>query len=146
MPADADILAELLRAINDEPGLHPERISARSVRRDLIGDPRVVLLLAEADGVVSGFVNGHPYYDSAESRWGMVISDIYVAPQARRRGLGRALVAALAAAAARDGGSFIWWDADIGDELALSFHRGIGAREQPTISFIIGGDDVRRLL
>lgn len=146
VPADAPVLAELLRAINDEPGLHPERITAESVRHDLIGDPRVALLVAEAKGVVAGFVSGHPFYDSASSRWGMVIGDIYVAPEARRRGIGRALVAALAAHAARDGGAFLWWAADLGDELALAFHRGIGAEETPTISFFIGDDDFRRLL
>lgn len=145
VPSDAPELAALLRAINDEPGMHPGRISASSVLRDLIGDPRVVLLVAGEDAV-QGFASAHPYYDSGHSRWGMILNDLFVAPEARRRGLGRALVAATARRAATAGGSFLWWDADHGDALALAFHRGIGAVEQPTISFILCDDAFRGLL
>jgi ribosomal protein S18 acetylase RimI-like enzyme len=68
------------------------------------------------------------------------MNDLYVAPEARRRGLGRKLVAALAQAAVEDSGEFLWWDADEGDELALGFHRGIGATEARTHSFILEGE------
>ena len=136
---DAAPLAALLRALNTEPGLHPERITAQRVARDLIADARVTLLVAEADGLLQGFVSGHPYYDSGASRWGAIMNDLYVAPGARRQGLGRALVAALAEATAEEGGEFLWWDADLGDELALAFHRGIGATEDRTHSFLIEG-------
>lgn len=61
---DAAALAALLRALNTEPGLHPERITAQRVARDLIADARVVLLVTEEAGLLEGFVSGHPYYDS----------------------------------------------------------------------------------
>ncbi|MEI6158885.1 MAG: GNAT family N-acetyltransferase, partial [Roseococcus sp.] len=73
------------------------------------------------------------------SRWGCLMNDLYVAPEARRRGLGRALVAGLAQATAEDGGEFLWWDADEGDALALAFHRGLGAVEERTRRFLIEG-------
>jgi len=136
---DAGALAALLRALNTGPGLHPERITAQGVTRDLIGDARVVVLVAEKAGMLRGFVSGHPCYDSGASRWGFVMGDLYVAPEARRQGLGRALVAALARAAAEDGGEFLWWDAGDGDALALAFHRGIGATEARTQSLLIEG-------
>ncbi len=136
---DAAALAALLRALNNEPGLHPERITAQRISRDLIADARVTLLVAEGEGLLQGFVSGHPFYDSGASRWGGIMNDLYVAQEARRQGLGRALVAALAAATAEDGGEFLWWDADEGDELALAFHRGIGAGEARTHSFILEG-------
>ncbi len=134
---DAAPLAALLRALNTEPGLHPERITAQRVSRDLIADSRIVLLVAEAEGVLQGLASAHPFYDSGASRWGAIMNDLYVAPEARRQGVGRALVAALAHATAEEGGEFLWWDADDGDELALAFHRGIGAAEARTHSFIL---------
>lgn len=142
---DAASLAALLRALNTEPGLHPERITAQGVARDLIGDARVMLLVAEADGMVQGFVSGHPFYDSGASRWGGIMNDLYVAPEARRQGLGRALVTALARVVGEDGGEFLRWDADEGDTLALAFHRGIGAAETRTTSFLIEGRDFAAL-
>lgn len=142
---DAAPLAALLRALNSEPGLQPERITAQRVARDLIADARVTLLVAEQEGLLQGFVSGHPYYDSGASRWGAIMNDLYVAPGARRRGLGRALVAALAGATAGEGGEFLWWDADDGDTPALAFHRGIGASEERTHSFLIEGADFAAL-
>jgi GNAT superfamily N-acetyltransferase len=136
---DAATLAALLRALNTEPGLHPGRITATRVARDLIADARVTLLVAEEDGLLQGFASAHPYYDSGASRWGAIMNDLYVTPEARRQGLGRVLVAALASATAEDGGEFLWWDTDEGDELALAFHRGIGAGEARTRSFILEG-------
>jgi ribosomal protein S18 acetylase RimI-like enzyme len=136
---DAASLAALLRALNTEPGLHPERITAQRVARDLIADARVLLLVAEQEGALQGFATSHPYYDSGASRWGAIMNDLYVAPEARRQGLGLALVTALAQATAEEGGEFLWWDADEGDELALAFHRGIGATEGRTHNFILEG-------
>jgi diamine N-acetyltransferase len=143
--ADAAPLAALLRALNDEPGLRPELITPERVARDLIGDPRLVLLVAERAGEVLAFATAHPYYDSGKSRWGMVMNDLFVAPAARRQGLGRALVGALAAETRRQGGRFLWWNADEGDALALAFHRSMGAEEAVVTDFTLGGDAFERL-
>ncbi|TCH97519.1 GNAT family N-acetyltransferase [Roseococcus sp. SYP-B2431] len=144
-PLDAVPFAALLRALNDEPGLRPDLITPETVLRDLIEDPRAIVRLAEAAGALQGLAVAHPYYDSAESRWGFILSDLYVAPTARRRGQGRALVAALAAEASGQGGRFLWWDADHGDELALAFHRALPAEEGATLNFLIAGSDFERL-
>ncbi|MFH5924677.1 GNAT family N-acetyltransferase [Roseomonas xinghualingensis] len=132
---DAAALAAMLRDLNSEPGLHPDRITPESVARDLIGDPRMTLLVGEIGGAASGFVTAHPYYDSGASRWGMIVNDLYVMPSARRRGL----IGAMAGEALLAGGSFLWWDADHGDALAQAFHRSLGAVDEPTISFLLDG-------
>jgi len=138
-PSDAAPLAALLRALNDEPWLRPELISAESVARDLIGDARALVLLAELDGAPKGLATAHPAYDSGQSRWGMFLNDLYVAPEARRRGLGRRLVGALTAEARRTGCDFLWWNADAGDTLALLFHRSLGAEECEVTDFLLAG-------
>jgi GNAT superfamily N-acetyltransferase len=145
MPSDAAPLAALLRALNDEPGLRPELISAESVARDLIGDPRALVLLAELDGVPKGVATAHPAYDSGQSRWGLFLNDLFVAPEARRRGLGRALIAALAAHALSTDCRFLWWNADEGDELAFLFHRSLGAEELRVTDFLLAGASFERL-
>lgn len=58
----------------------------------------------------------------------MMLPDLYVAPPARRRDLGRALVARPAAEAGRQGACRLWWGVNVGDEAAMLFYRAIGAR------------------
>lgn len=136
---DAAAVAALLRALNDEPGLSPERITPERVTRDLIADPRAIVLVAECGGAVAGVATAHPSYDSGQSRWGLFLNDLFVAPAARRRGLGRALVAAMAVEAERQGCDHLWWNADAGDELALLFHRSLEVEEAAVTDFLLAG-------
>ena len=138
-------MAAMLRAINEEPGLRPEMISPASVARDLIDDPRALVLLAEQAGEAIGFATAHPCYDSGHSRWGLFLNDLFVVPGARRRGIGRALVGAVAAAAWAEGGGFVWWNADAGDDLALRFHATLGAEPAQVTDFLLAGEAFERL-
>jgi len=143
--ADAPALAAMLRAINDEPGLRPELITPRGLTRDLIEDPRALVLLAEQASEPVGFATAHASYDSGHSRWGLFLNDLFVVPTARRRGVRRALVGAVAAAAQAAGGSFVWWNADEGDEPALAFHRTLGAGTAAVTDFLLAGPAFERL-
>jgi GNAT superfamily N-acetyltransferase len=143
--ADAAGVAALLRALNEEPGLAPERITADGVRRDLVEDPRAIVLVAAEGDAILGLATAHPAYDSGQSRWGLFLNDLYVAPAARRRGIARALVAAVAAASRSAGGSYIWWNADAGDDLAFRFHRSLGAVEAEVTDFLLEGAAFDRL-
>ena len=138
VPADAAPLAMLLRALNDEPGLRTDLITAEPVMQDLIDDPRALVLVAVPEQAVMGFATAHPTYDSGTSQWGFFFNDLFVACDFRRRGIARALVAATAAQARRDGGAFLWWNADEGDTLALSFHRSLEAGVR-VIDFTLAG-------
>ncbi len=143
--SDAAAVASLLRALNDEPGLSPQRITPERVTRDLIEDPRALVLVAERDGTVVGVATAHHAYDSGQSRWGLFLNDLHVAPEARRQGIGRALVCAMAAAAKQGGGDHLWWNADEGDELALAFHRTLGAEQAMVTDFLLDGDAFDRM-
>ncbi|WP_426958803.1 GNAT family N-acetyltransferase [Muricoccus radiodurans] len=144
-PRDAPALAALLRLLNDEPGLHPGRLTPDRVLHDLIEDPRAVVLLAERDGIAAGLATAHPTYDSGTARWGLFLNDLIVAPGSRRRGIARALLAAMAAEARRQGGAFLWWNGDEGDDLALAFHRATGAAEANTVDFTLAGEVFDRM-
>ena len=36
-------------------------------------------------------------------------------------------------------GGFVWWNADAGDRLALSFHATLGAEAAPVTDFLLAG-------
>jgi ribosomal protein S18 acetylase RimI-like enzyme len=59
---------------------------------------------------------------------GIYLEDFYVRPEARGRGVGRALMAALASEASDHGYARIDWSVLDWNETALSFYRSIGGR------------------
>lgn len=131
-PEDAAVVADLFNAINGMDGPPPPVwMTAEIARRDLLGpSPRATLFVAELDGAVVGFVTGNTLYDSARAADCVFLNDLYVAPEARRRGAGRALVAALAAEARRRGAGCLWWGVDLPDVEASRFYDALGAGDE----------------
>lgn len=133
--ADAPAVATLINAINslDGPLLHA--MTPEIVQRDLLGDrPKALLRVAESDGRVIGFATAGFIYDAERAADALMLLDLYVVPEARRRGAARALMAALAAEARRHGAGCLWWGVDAGDDEATLFYRAIGATSEGQFS------------
>lgn len=128
-PADAPAVAALVNAINSLDGPGPETpMTAAVVLRDLVcAAPKAILRVAESDGAVVGFATAAPIYDAERCAEALMLLDLYVVPEARRRGAARALMASLAAEAGRRGAACLWWGVDEGDDEATLFYRAIGA-------------------
>lgn len=106
----------------------------------------VVLLVAMIEGRVVGFVTGSPLYDAESCCGGTFVLDLYVRPEERRRGAGRALMAGMAAETARRGGRCLWWTVATGDEAALRFYASLGAiNDGPLHGRLLIGDVFGRL-
>lgn len=126
---EADEVAALFNAINCLGGRGPVvTMTGEHVRRHLLGPrPLSTLLVAEHEGSLAGFVTGNIVYDSTRAVGGCIVVDLYVRPDCRRRGIGRALMAAMAAAARREGAVCLWWGVDEGDDEATAFYISLGA-------------------
>ncbi|MBK1661321.1 GNAT family N-acetyltransferase [Paracraurococcus ruber] len=147
-PAEAGAVAALLNAINSLDGGAPAvPMTAAIVVRDLLGPaPRALLLVAAAEDALQGFVTGGLVYDAERAADTVMVLDLYVVPAARRRGIGRALMAGLAAAARRQGAASLWWGVDQGDADAMLFYKAIGsASEGPFTGLILAGAALDRL-
>ncbi len=133
---DAEAVAALINAINSLDGPGPARpMTSAVVRRDLIcAESKAVLRLAELDGAVIGFATAGLVYDAERLAHALMLLDLYVVPEARRRGAARALMASLAAEAGRCGAGCLWWGVDEGDDEAVLFYRAIGARSEGMFS------------
>ena len=131
-PEEAGVVADLFNAINSMDGpLPPVAMTTEAVRRDLLGpSPRAMLLVAELDGALVGFITGNAIYDSMRAADAFLLNDLYVAPDARRMGTGRALVARLAAVARERGAGCLWWGVDLGDDEAMRFYDALGADDE----------------
>ena len=78
-------------------------ITEEMLARDVVGSsPRFRGLLPEWDGQVAGYAIYFSFYSSFEGR-GLFIEDIYVREEFRSKGIGKALMAEIAAIALREG-------------------------------------------
>jgi L-amino acid N-acyltransferase YncA len=93
-------------------------------------------LVAQAEGGVLAYAYAGPYRARPAYRWS-VENSVYVAPEAQRRGIGRALIDALIAEAERRG--FRQMIAVIGDSASaasIAVHRAAGFRPIGTLEAV----------
>lgn len=90
-------------------------------------EPRVFAHVAEADGETVGFALWYVTYSTWTGRHGLWVEDLFVEPEARRQGAGRALLAAVADECVRRGYRRLeWWVLDWNTP-ALDFYAALGA-------------------
>jgi ribosomal protein S18 acetylase RimI-like enzyme len=146
LPADAETIAAFARALSLEEGYPAPALQARHVRAEGFGaNPRLRALIAERDGQPAGYALFYPAYDTDHAARGLYLQDLYVVPAARRRGAGRALMAAVARACEAEGGCYVFWNAQPRNRAGLAFYRAIGARAEPVLTLSLQPDALRRL-
>ena len=98
------------------------------LRRTLFGQPRFAeVLIGEEEGEPVGFALFFHNYSTFLAKPGLYLEDLFVKPEARGRGHGRALLARLARIAReRDCGRLEWWVLDWNAD-AIGFYKKLGA-------------------
>ena len=84
-------------------------------------------LIGELDSGAAGFAVFYGTFSTWECRPGLWLEDLYVRPEHRRAGVGRALLAELAAIAVKRGCARLEWAALDWNEPALDFYERLGA-------------------
>jgi GNAT superfamily N-acetyltransferase len=147
MPADAGTIVLLIRALAAYENMADlVRITDADVLRDGFGDRRCFeALLAEVDGQAVGLALHRPSYSTFDGRPGLYVEDLFVAESARGLGIGRMLMARLAAIARERGCSrmtlaVLHWNA------ARDFYRRLGfVQIEDWLSYRLSGDALVRL-
>ena len=96
--ADAPLILEFIKELAVYERLADEvEASEADVRRDLFGEnPRCFCEIAEADGRPVGFALWFYNYSTFKGRAGIYLEDLFVRPEARGIGAGKALLRRLA--------------------------------------------------
>lgn len=145
-PADAAAVVALLRQFNLEESSRPSLLTTEEVQDLAFGErPRFAILVAEMADEVVGYALYYPSFDTDNAARGFYLQDLYVTPEARGTGIGRALMAALARACRDDGGCYLFWNALQSNRAGRAFYRAIGAREEPVVTLSLQPDALRRL-
>jgi GNAT superfamily N-acetyltransferase len=140
-PADIPVIHRLVRELAAfERALEEARATEEQLHASLFGaDPVAYALIAErageGDGAgVPGEAVGFALWFRNFSTWtgtaGMYLEDLYVRPDARGAGHGKALLAALAGICVERGWPRFEWSVLDWNEKALGVYRSIGARPQ----------------
>jgi ribosomal protein S18 acetylase RimI-like enzyme len=146
LPADAKTIAAFAHALSLEEGHPAPALEAQHVCAEGFGaSPRFRALMAERDGRPVGYALFYRAYATEHAARGLYLQDLYVAPEARRQGAGRALMAAVARACRADGGCYVFWNALPTNRAALAFYRALGACKEPTVTLSLQPDALRRL-
>jgi GNAT superfamily N-acetyltransferase len=125
---DSARLLELFGALANYEQLQDElHATEEQLREALFGQrPAAAAVIAERGSQSVGYALFFPTFSSFLATRGIWLEDLFVLPEHRGAGVGRALLSAVAARV-EDGGRLEWCALDW-NELALGFYEGIGAR------------------
>jgi GNAT superfamily N-acetyltransferase len=129
-PADLSLIAQFIRDLAEYEKLaHEVRFDEAALGDRLFGArPYAEVLIGEIDGAPQGFALFFHNFSTFEGKPGVYLEDLFVRPQARGSGLGKALLSRLAALAVERDCARLEWSVLDWNEPAIAFYKSVGAR------------------
>jgi GNAT superfamily N-acetyltransferase len=130
-PADIPVIYQLIRDLASyENALADVTGSEEQLRRALLAEPPAVFAhVAEHDGQVGGFALWYLSFSTWTAGHGIYLEDLYVRPELRGSGLGRALLAELARICVARGYPRLEWAVLDWNTPSRGFYASLGAAE-----------------
>lgn len=132
-PADVPVIHEMVRELADyEKALHEAKATEEQLHEALFGErPAAFAHIAEAeDGRVAGFALWFLNFSTWRGVHGIYLEDLYVRPQLRGGGHGKALLTELARICVERGYERLEWSVLNWNTPAIDFYRSLGALPQ----------------
>ncbi len=148
VPGDAPAVFALVAALAEYEHLGHEVVSTvDDLDTALFGpSPRVFCDLAEEDGQAIGLALWFYNFSTFAGRHGIYLEDLFVRPEARGRGVGKRLIAGLAARCVRENLGRLEWAVLDWNTPAIAFYKARGARILDDWRVCrVGGTDLARL-
>ena len=127
--ADVPVIVGLIRALAIYERLEHEMVATEDdIRRALFGPrPYAEVILARDGSDTVGYAWFFHNYSTFRGRPGIYLEDLFVLPERRGHGYGRALLVALARLAVERGCAHYEWSVLDWNEPAIGFYRRMGA-------------------
>ncbi|MCX7585637.1 GNAT family N-acetyltransferase [Phenylobacterium sp. 58.2.17] len=131
-PADASLIYGFIRGLAEyEKLLHEVEATQADVEAALFGQtPRAFCDIADADGTPVGFALWFYNYSTFRGRHGIYLEDLFVVPQARGLGAGKALLRRLAQRCQDEGLARLEWSVLDWNSPSIAFYDSLGASAQ----------------
>jgi len=148
---DAALIVEFIRELAEyERAPEQAIVSKEDILRDGFpapgATPRFWCLIAEWEGKPAGFALYFFNYSTWLGRWGLYLEDLFVRPDVRGKGVGKALLRELAHIAVKKQCYGMKWVVLDWNQTAIDFYQGIGAeimKEWQTVRIM--GDPMKQL-
>ena len=127
---DAELVMEFIRALADYEKLaHDVVTNEDEIAAALFApQPRVFCDIAEWNGEATGFAVWFYNFSTFRGRHGIYLEDLFVKPDFRGHGIGKALLANLARRAVEQNCARVEWSVLDWNKPSIDFYEGIGAR------------------
>jgi len=140
---DIPLIAQFIRDLAEYERLaHEVRFDEAVLQAKLFGPrPYAEVLIGEIDGESQGFALFFHNFSTFEGKPGIYLEDLFVRPEARGSGLGKALLKRLAALAVERDCARLEWSVLDWNEPSIQFYLGLGAKamDEWTIYRVDGG-------
>jgi GNAT superfamily N-acetyltransferase len=145
---DVPVIFDLIKALAEYEKLsHAVTGNVKALEKDLFGDrPRAEVILAECSSRVAGFALFFPSYSTFLTKSGIYLEDLFVLPEYRRCGIGKAFFYYLARLAAERNLGRVEWSVLDWNESAIDFYSRMGASLLPEWRICrLTGDSLEKL-
>ncbi|KAB2343330.1 GNAT family N-acetyltransferase [Actinomadura rudentiformis] len=134
-PATPDDVPTILRLVHElatyERAANEVKATEADLRSTLFGaEPKVFAHVAEHEGEVVGFALWFVSFSTWLGKHGIYLEDLYVSPDVRGHGYGKALLAELARIAVERGYGRVEWSVLDWNTPAIGFYKSLGATPQ----------------
>lgn len=144
---DKEAILRLVTELNEHQKEPVDLFTAETVMRDVFGEGSPIsTIVAEVQGEVVGYMFYHPSYDSGYGQRGLYVCDVHVTESMRGKGVGKALMKAVARIADETGYTYLWWASKAWNSKAQEFYRRLGAKEEPIIAHALVEEEFQALL
>jgi GNAT superfamily N-acetyltransferase len=126
---DAKVIVDFIMALAVYERLAHEAVATiDDIERELFGpSPKVFCQLAEIDGKPAGFALWYYTFSTFQGRHGIWLEDLFVNPDMRGAGVGKALLADLAQRCVREGLGRFEWNVLDWNQPSIDFYLSQGA-------------------
>ena len=142
-PATREDVPTLLTLIRELASYEKKRHKAVVTEGDLLRDgfgqpPKFRALMAEWEGRAAGYASFFYFYSTFQGRPALFLEDLFVLDEFRGKGIGKALLAAVAKLAMDEGCYGLRWEVLDWNQPAIDFYEKLGAtflHERKVVSF-----------
>ena len=126
---DVPLILELIQGLAEYERLRDSCIATEEKLKDTLfsANPAAEVIIARLDGEPMGFALFFHNYSTFLAQRGIYLEDLFVKPEARGKGVGFALLSALARIAVERNCGRLEWAVLDWNELAINFYKRIGA-------------------